>query len=373
MNKRLISILICAHIFIGSAGISYALRPMAEANSRKIEAEEMLAKAKQGQDTQKKAERIKDIQHDVIPKLSYFRAHVDIDIIGRAVRDKEVIVLCKQIAGLCDQLKDASYAVGMNEGDIEQNVSSYTKASKELIELLTPERIDLLWQQRERLDREVFSKPEAEIKKSAWLFENICKAIKLILVSSFDLIPQETKEVNINELLDITSAAEVVWHDLEIQRDYDPQNPATIGNESEIFRVFINLLRNTHEAIRGAKAGTVRVLTRGKKDRIEIRISDTAPGMSKDKVDAFNTGKQVTSSKGEGRGLGLRIVRELVQENGGTIKVESEAGKGSTFAICLPVPESKFSKPILKSLGVYPAITKPSQTQAVLAKIATTA
>ena len=88
-----------------------------------------------------------------------------------------------------------------------------------------------------------------------------------------------------------------------------------------------------------------------------IRVSDTGIGMSHDYLkkifEAFTREKNTTKSKIAGTGLGMSIVKKYVDLLGGTINVESELGKGSTFTVTLKhriADESYYEKNIWESL-----------------------
>ena len=88
-----------------------------------------------------------------------------------------------------------------------------------------------------------------------------------------------------------------------------------------------------------------------------IRVSDTGIGMSQDYLkkifEAFTREKNTTKSKIAGTGLGMSIVKKYVDLLGGTINVESELGKGSTFTVTLKhriADESYYEKNIWESL-----------------------
>ena len=99
-------------------------------------------------------------------------------------------------------------------------------------------------------------------------------------------------------------------------------------------RVIENLVSNALDSLDG-KAGTVTVTTEGRKDIVRISVSDTGRGMSKSELDkAFD---DFHTTKPGGTGLGLSIVRRLVLDSNGSLKVETERGKGSTFIVEIPV------------------------------------
>lgn len=89
--------------------------------------------------------------------------------------------------------------------------------------------------------------------------------------------------------------------------------------------------------------GHIAVVAKKSGDTIRISVRDTGIGIPEDKQKIiFEPFKQVDSSLSRtysGTGLGLTIVKNLVEMHGGEIKVESEATKGSTFTIILPVIE----------------------------------
>jgi len=124
---------------------------------------------------------------------------------------------------------------------------------------------------------------------------------------------------------------------IEILRDYAPDLPKVLGDEKQLGQVFLNLIINAIEAM--PDRGTLSVKTCQSGEHAEspfckIQISDTGIGMSTEEqariFEPFYTGKE------HGLGLGLAIVHEIVSEHGGTISVESEKGKGTTFTVRLP-------------------------------------
>ncbi len=99
-------------------------------------------------------------------------------------------------------------------------------------------------------------------------------------------------------------------------------------------RVIENLVSNALDSFDG-NAGTVTVTTEGGKGVVRIAVSDTGRGMSKAELDrAFN---DFYTTKAGGTGLGLSIVRRLVLDSNGSLDVETEPGKGSTFIVEIPI------------------------------------
>lgn len=98
-------------------------------------------------------------------------------------------------------------------------------------------------------------------------------------------------------------------------------------------RVIENLVSNAVDSLEG-KNGTVMITTERGHGLVRIAVSDTGRGMTKGELDrAFD---DFYTTKEGGTGLGLSIVRRLVIDSNGSLKVESEPGKGSRFVVELP-------------------------------------
>jgi signal transduction histidine kinase len=113
--------------------------------------------------------------------------------------------------------------------------------------------------------------------------------------------------------------------------------PRVRGDEVVLRRIVENLVANAVDSLDG-RSGEVAVRTEltGDAERPAVRlvVADTGRGMSRAELErAFD---DFYTTKPDGTGLGLSIVRRLVQDLGGTLRVETEPGKGSTFTVELP-------------------------------------
>lgn len=129
---------------------------------------------------------------------------------------------------------------------------------------------------------------------------------------------------------------------IRIERDYDQSQPKAQCTETEIVQVLLNIIKNAAQAMsgqgQGAKPPVLRLLTRRVGQSVRIEIGDNGPGMDdatrKRVFEPFFT----TKPQGEGTGLGLSVGFFIItQKHNGTITVESQPGKGTTFAIELPL------------------------------------
>lgn len=121
---------------------------------------------------------------------------------------------------------------------------------------------------------------------------------------------------------------------VSLVKDY-AELPLTMCYQDEINQVWTNLIQNALQAMR--IDGTLMIKAFADEKFIEVSISDTGEGIEptiKDKIfEPFFT----TKPQGEGSGLGLDIVKKIVDKHNGKILVESKLGEGSTFTIKLPL------------------------------------
>jgi len=106
-------------------------------------------------------------------------------------------------------------------------------------------------------------------------------------------------------------------------------------HKTQLSQVFMNILMNSAQAIEGK--GEIRIQTRQEGNTARISISDNGPGISPEvQARIFEPGF-TTKNADTGTGLGLAICLKIVEAHHGRIEMQSQAGKGSTFTIILPI------------------------------------
>ncbi len=119
----------------------------------------------------------------------------------------------------------------------------------------------------------------------------------------------------------------------QVHRDYGANLPALLMQRSHLSVVLVNLLQNAREAVQGV--GNVFVEARCRSDQaIEIILGDDGPGIAADKLGKIFEAYVTTKEKGTG--LGLAIVKHNVELYGGSVRAESEPGKGARFVLLFP-------------------------------------
>jgi two-component system NtrC family sensor kinase len=148
-----------------------------------------------------------------------------------------------------------------------------------------------------------------------------------------------TELVDLNKILQDTLslvAKQAQFFNINVVKDWAAQLPPVVADKSQLQQVFINILMNAAQAL--AERGTVTIVTRHNPsdNHVEVLISDTGAGIPPEKIDRIFDPFFTTKASGHGTGLGLSIAYGIVQRYNGTISVESQVGKGSTFTIRLP-------------------------------------
>jgi signal transduction histidine kinase len=125
---------------------------------------------------------------------------------------------------------------------------------------------------------------------------------------------------------------------LELQREAPAEVPVVIGDHHRLIQVVINLLSN---AVKFTAAGSVLVRIAVVGDDVVVAVRDTGSGIAPADharvFEAFAQAGDPLTDKPRGTGLGLPISREIVEEHGGRLWLESEVGAGSTFSFALPI------------------------------------
>jgi signal transduction histidine kinase len=185
---------------------------------------------------------------------------------------------------------------------------------------------------------------ELDERKSSYLKDLI--AGMMFFYKSF--VGNDTiKDVDLENLFKIAKLNEAQFSFIIFNFKSQKTAKHIIGKEGEIYRAFLNLVRNGVEAIQRKKnemnylksrdfKGHIKVNVYSDKGYSVIKISDNGSGMPDEALEAFKN-RTVYSSKGERGGRGLKAARNIIERNNGTIDVQSELGKGTIFTITLPV------------------------------------
>ncbi len=127
-----------------------------------------------------------------------------------------------------------------------------------------------------------------------------------------------------------------IKYGIVIKEDLRSNQPVILANEGGLHQVVVHLLTNAKDACEGKESGIITVETAEEGAWVVLRITDNGSGIAKEHLprifDPFFTTKPV----GKGAGLGLSISHSIIQSFGGTMRVESEQGKGTSLSIAIP-------------------------------------
>jgi signal transduction histidine kinase len=151
--------------------------------------------------------------------------------------------------------------------------------------------------------------------------------------------------IDLAELIDevlILADKDLSKHHIQVEkRLHDrPQAPVVAG---QIEQILLNLVINARQAM--PRGGRLRIdlNVNPKTHMAEIRVSDTGVGIPPERLrmifEPFFTTKEPDEHGHGGSGLGLSVCRQIIEQHNGRIRVESVAGKGSTFIVKLPLQE----------------------------------
>jgi C4-dicarboxylate-specific signal transduction histidine kinase len=114
-------------------------------------------------------------------------------------------------------------------------------------------------------------------------------------------------------------------------------------NVTDVEQLFFALIENSIQAADGKKIRQLVISGAVKDKHIELHFSDNCGGIAPENLDKIFEPFFTTKPRGQGTGLGLCIVQDVVSRIGGHVRVESDFGKGTTFIISLPIDQGKIS------------------------------
>jgi signal transduction histidine kinase/FixJ family two-component response regulator len=208
---------------------------------------------------------------------------------------------------------------------------------------------------RDRLLGEINPEQEAALEKGLKHSHQLLEMINSVLsVRALETgaMEKQVEEVDLEQLLDEVKAYYMMLSDGKISLlwDHSPDLPVIRSDQEKLKHVLRNLISN---AIKFTEKGQVSLAARylSHASAIEFKLSDTGIGIPKDKLrDIFEMFRQVDSSetrKYGGMGVGLFIVKKFTEMLGGTVTVESELTKGSTFTVTIPVEIASSKKSVV--------------------------
>jgi signal transduction histidine kinase len=142
----------------------------------------------------------------------------------------------------------------------------------------------------------------------------------------------------VNEVLGILGH-ELKLENVEIELSLPEKFPKIMADRKELQEVLFNILRNAAQALEGS--GKIIIGGQRNGTRATVAIKDFGPGITPDKMEKIFHPFFTTKDPGKGTGLGLFIVKQIVERNEGTITVQSQVGKGTEFVLSFRLAKSE--------------------------------
>jgi signal transduction histidine kinase len=119
---------------------------------------------------------------------------------------------------------------------------------------------------------------------------------------------------------------------IAVSTQFDPNLPPVWVNPQQIEQVLTNLVTNAYQAM--PDGGNLSFSAAPQENEVVISVRDSGVGISPENLDKLF--EPLFTTKAKGIGLGLAVVKNLLEANGGQIEAASKQGEGSTFTIHLP-------------------------------------
>lgn len=252
---------------------------------------------------------------------------IEIDAAG----SDEINALIHSYNNMVDELEES--AVKLATSEREQAWREMAKqVAHEIKNPLTPMRLTVQSFQR-RFDP---AEPDAKEKLNEFS-KSIIEQIDIMshiasTFSAYATMPaQQREEINIPQIVQL---ALDIFNESYITYSEDTDQVFSTFDRTQLIRVITNLVKNATQALEGKKNPSLAVTVKHDKNLVYITVADNGTGIHPDHVDKIFEPKFTT--KTSGMGLGLAMVKQIVENFNGTITIETTWGKGTTFLVSLP-------------------------------------
>jgi signal transduction histidine kinase len=256
----------------------------------------------------------------------------------RAEEERELV-----LAELAEKTKELEQVIYLTSHDLRSPLVNIQGFSKELDEALKKfyavlNKIDI--------------PPALRKKLASTMNGDLAKSLQYIIASSAKMDSLLSGLLKLSRLgrdtlrikkLDMSKLISKVISSFEFQiKEVDAtvkveELPPCYGDETQIDQVFSNLVGNALKFLDPKRRGVIRVSGKEEKEQAVYCVEDNGIGIAeKDKDAIFEMFRKLNPDDKRGEGLGLTIVRKILDRHGGKVWVESEPGKGSKFFVSLP-------------------------------------
>ena len=182
----------------------------------------------------------------------------------------------------------------------------------------------------------ILTEPDPQVKEALAILDKEVTKSDRIIADLLDFSrPGKASivTVDINRIVQEVVRDTTLPQNVEMSTTLQRNLPPALADADQLQRVLSNLVTNALQAM--PDGGKLTLTTRGKDSLVEMAVTDTGVGIPEENLDKVF--EPLFTTKAKGVGLGLALSRALVERQRGTLEVESEVGKGSTFTLTLPI------------------------------------
>jgi len=248
---------------------------------------------------------------------------------------------------------------GMQDAIEPPELSEVSSVLKDIYDWLSEEKL---------LEMKTLVSKHLHDKREEILLEGLegARIIRWYVADLLGMEDVEPQRVSLRQILKL-----ILLSKRKIRKNVEIENQVgeidIVINEVAIFRVLMNLLKNALDTM-DAQEGKIILRARPAEDddHFYIEVEDEGTGIPSGDIDRVFEPHFTTKGPGEGRGLGLAIVKDLVENQlGGTIRLQSEVDKGSTFTIRLPTNRSEARIAASDNIDLTSSLAQTSQRQRI--------
>ena len=179
--------------------------------------------------------------------------------------------------------------------------------------------------------------PDPEVRETLEILENEVANSEKIINSLLEFArarPPLRQKVNIDDIIRKVLLGSNVPGNIQVESRMGNAIPTIMADPDQLLQVFGNIILNAIQVMPGGGLLSIKAKSTGP-GRIAVSIIDTGGGIPEENLEKIF--EPLFSSKAKGIGLGMAIAKTFVEGHGGSIQVQSEVGKGSTFTVTLPI------------------------------------
>jgi len=249
-----------------------------------------------------------------------------------ASRDDEIGTLARRLGSMSTRLRASAARLRQAErratvGDMARQVNHDIKNGLIPIRNVLRHLVQVQEQQPQDLAT-VFAERRSTLESSVGYLDTLARNYARLTPSV------ERRAVDVNAIVAEVATSIAVVGTIKVKTRLAEPAPRTLGDPVVVRRIVDNLVRNAVESL-DVRGGDVTISTsRAQNGAVRIVVADTGRGMSQEELaHAFD---DFFTTKPDGTGLGLSVVRRLTTDLDGSVRVESAPGRGTAFTIELP-------------------------------------